>query len=118
MLTVSDEGGEQPCLDLVPGRVRRLPAGLKVPHMGWNQVQLATPHPLFDGVPDGSNFYFVHSYYCEPEVREAALGTTDYGVNFCSVLAQRNLLATQFHPEKSGDVGLQIYQNFLRFAAR
>lgn len=113
MLTVSEEGGEQPCLDLVPGRVRLLPPGLKVPHMGWNQVRFSRSHPLLRDIPDGSNFYFVHSYYCEPQSADAVLATTDYGITFCSVLAQDNLYATQFHPEKSGDLGIQIYRNFL-----
>lgn len=117
MLTASEEGGEQPCLDLVPGRVRLLPPGLKVPHMGWNQVRLTRSHPLFAGLPDESNFYFVHSYYCDPTALGVVVGQTDYGVTFCSALAHKNLLATQFHPEKSGEAGLLVYRNFLHLIA-
>ncbi len=116
LLTVSEEGGEQQCLGIIPGRVRRLPPGLKVPHMGWNQVHQRRAHPLFADVPEGANFYFVHSYYCEPDDEAVVLGETEYGLPFCSALASGNVLATQFHPEKSGDVGLQIYRNFLRLA--
>ena len=118
LLSVSEEGGEQRCLDLVPGRVRRLPAGLKVPHMGWNQVRQVRPHPLFAGIPDGSNFYFVHSYICEPADPALAIGETEYGLAFCSALAAGNLVATQFHPEKSGHHGLQVYRNFLALASQ
>ncbi|MHB1006202.1 MAG: imidazole glycerol phosphate synthase subunit HisH [Chloroflexota bacterium] len=116
LLTVSDEGGEQPCLNLVPGRVRLLPPGLKVPHMGWNQVRLRHEHPLFAGIPDDANFYFVHSYYCDPSDADSVLGETEYGLNFCSALTRANVVGTQFHPEKSGDPGLQVYRNFLVWA--
>jgi len=116
LLSTSEEGGEQRCLDLVPGPVRRLPPGLKVPHMGWNQVHQTRPHPIFAGVPDGANFYFVHSFYCDPADPAVVIGETEYGRAFCSALASGNVFATQFHPEKSGDVGLQIYRNFLALA--
>jgi glutamine amidotransferase len=112
----SDEGDSR-CLGLVPGNVKRLPSGAKVPHMGWNQVNLQREHPLFEGIPSGSNFYFVHSYYAEPEDGSIALGMTDYIIPFCSVIAHGNLVATQFHPEKSGTLGLRVYENFVRFAA-
>ena len=108
------EEGSTPCLGVVAGQVKRLPAGLKVPHMGWNSVQLNVDHPVFEGVPSESYFYFVHSYYAEPEAAEAIVGTTSYGVEFCSVAAQGNLVATQFHPEKSGPLGLRLYDNFVR----
>jgi len=117
LLTRSDEDGGQKCLGLVPGTVRRLPAGLKVPHMGWNQVELTTDHPVFAGVPNRANFYFVHSYYCDPEDPAVIAGQTEYGVRFCSAIAQGNLVATQFHPEKSGHIGLRLYANFLEWAA-
>ncbi len=116
LLSVSEEGGGQPCLDLVPGRVLRLPDGLKVPQMGWNQVRQTRAHPLFAGIPDDSHFYFVHSYYCAPADRALVIGETDYGLAYCSALAVDNVVATQFHPEKSGEQGLQIYRNFLAFA--
>ncbi|MHB1416102.1 MAG: imidazole glycerol phosphate synthase subunit HisH [Chloroflexota bacterium] len=116
LLTLSEEGGEQHCLDLLPGKVLRLPPGLKVPHMGWNQVHQRRPHPIFAGVPDNAHFYFVHSFYCQPDDDSLAIGETEYGQSFCSALARDNLVATQFHPEKSGDLGLQIYRNFLTMA--
>ena len=117
LLLERTEEGEASCLGIVPGQVRRLPGGLKVPHMGWNSVSLAIDHPVFAGVPTGSHFYFVHSYYADPEDAQAVAGTTEYGIPFCSAYARGNLVATQFHPEKSGDVGLTIYRNFLNFAA-
>lgn len=118
LLMESSEEGESPCLGLVRGTVKRLPPGVKIPHMGWNQVELLGEHPVFSGIPSGADFYFVHSYYADPEERLLALGTTEYGISFCSVIARGNLIATQFHPEKSGSVGLRIYENFLRFAEK
>jgi imidazole glycerol-phosphate synthase subunit HisH len=114
LFTASEEGGEHPCLDVLPGRVRRFPGGLNIPHMGWNQVRQLRPHPFFDGVPDGANFYFVHSYYVEPGSPEQVAGVTDYGVSFASVVCHRNVMAAQFHPEKSGEDGLRLYRNFGR----
>ena len=116
LLTLSEEGGEHPCLDVIPGRVKRLPAGLKVPHMGWNQVRQRQSHPIFDGIEDGAYFYFVHSYYPDPEDEALVIGETEYGLRFASVLARDNLVATQFHPEKSGSAGLRLYANFLSLA--
>jgi glutamine amidotransferase len=113
----TEEGGRHRCLGIVPGTVRRLPPGLKIPHMGWNQVHQNLRHPLFDSIPNGANFYFVHSYCAEPKDSAVVAGTTDYGVPFCSVLVSGNLIATQFHPEKSGDNGLRMYENFLRLAS-
>jgi glutamine amidotransferase len=113
LLTVSEEGGEHECLGVIPGRVRRLPEGLKVPHMGWNRVRQRQPHPVFDGIPDGAYFYFVHSYYPDPDDGSVVVGETDYGVTFASVVAADSLVATQFHPEKSGEAGLRFYENFL-----
>ena len=118
LFDVSEEGGEHPCLGVLPGRVVRLPAGIKVPHMGWNQVRVVRPHPIFEGIADGSYFYFVHSYYPRPEDPSIVAGETEYGVTFASVVARDNVVATQFHPEKSGDTGLRMYSNFLRIAAR
>jgi glutamine amidotransferase len=123
LLTGSEEGGWQPCLDLVRGRVRRFPPGadggprLKVPHMGWNTVRQERAHPFFQGIPDGAYFYFVHSYYVVPDAPEVVAGTTEYGVRFPSVVIQDNAIGTQFHPEKSGDLGLRLYDNFVRLCA-
>ncbi|MBI4203122.1 MAG: imidazole glycerol phosphate synthase subunit HisH [Chloroflexi bacterium] len=114
LLLETSEEDPRPCLGVTPGRVRRFVTDLKVPHMGWNQVFFTGEHPLFTGVPDGSYFYFVHSYYAEPQDPSVVLGQTDYGVTFCSSLATGNLVATQFHPEKSGPVGLRLYENFVR----
>ena len=116
LLDGSEEGGWQDCLGIIPGVVRRLPEGMKVPHMGWNQVTQTASLALFEGIPDGSFFYFVHSYYVDPVDRQAVAGTTDYGITFSSVVAKGNIVATQFHPEKSGTVGLRLYDNFARWA--
>ena len=116
LFTGTEEGGWQECLDIIPGRVRKLPAGFKIPHMGWNQVKQKASHPIFKGIPDETNFYFVHSYYVEPEDDSMIIGETEYGLNFCSILAKGNLVATQFHPEKSGEFGLKLYSNFIKMA--
>jgi len=116
LLSSTEEGGWNECLGVIPGTVRRLPAGLKVPQIGWNQVKQLVRHPIFDDIPDESNFYFVHSYYAEPEDTTVVAGTTEYGVTLCSVLIKDNLVATQFHPEKSGTIGLKMYDNFLKMA--
>ena len=113
LLSVSEEGGEHPCLGIIPGRVKKLPGGQKVPHMGWNQVRQTVRHPIFDGIPDESYFYFVHSYYPAPDDPAVVIGQTEYGMTFASVLARDNIVATQFHPEKSGEMGLRMYRNFL-----
>ena len=115
LMDSTEEGGAQ-CLGIIPGVVRRLPSGIKVPHMGWNSVKLQKPHPVFDGIPQDSFFYFVHSYYAVPSEPSDEIGATQYGVTFCSVYAQGNLIATQFHPEKSGDTGTRIYKNFCALA--
>ncbi|MBI4301773.1 MAG: imidazole glycerol phosphate synthase subunit HisH [Chloroflexi bacterium] len=114
LFSATEEGGDHKCLDLLEGRVRRLPLGLKVPHMGWNQLNQKMAHPLFDGIPQGTHFYFVHSYYADPADQSLVAGETDYGVSFASVVIKGRLVATQFHPEKSGAWGLRLYQNFLR----
>lgn len=104
------------CLDILPGRVIRLPDTCKVPHMGWNQVRQCIRHAVFDGIPDNSDFYFVHSYYPDVTDRLLVAGETDYGVTFASMIVRGNLIATQFHPEKSGEIGLKFLKNFFRFA--
>lgn len=118
LLSVSEEGGEHACLDVVPGRVRRFERkeGMKIPHMGWNAVEQVREHPVFAGIPDNSYFYFVHGYYPDPEDESVVIGRSEYGVPFASVIARDNLVATQFHPEKSGKVGLRLYRNFLEGA--
>lgn len=117
LMSGSEENGWQECLGVVPGRVKRFTGDLKVPHMGWNQVRYQRAHPVFEGIPDGSNFYFVHSYYCAPEDPSYVLGATEYGGAFPAVLAKDNWVATQFHPEKSGESGLRLYRNFLVWAS-
>ena len=117
LLDWTEEGGAD-CLGSVAGRVRRLPDGLKVPHMGWNSVRFKREHPVFKGIPQDSHFYFVHSYYAAPDDETWVAGTTDYGVSFCSIYAKDNVVATQFHPEKSGRMGLRIYQNFVTLAGQ
>ncbi len=114
--TTEEGGGSYPCLGIVPGTVRRLPNDLKVPHMGWNQVEQVVAHPFFEGIPQATHFYFVHSYYPDPDDRSYVAGETEYGTRFCSVLIKDNVIATQFHPEKSGEWGLRLYANFLKWA--
>lgn len=120
LMTVSEEGGAHPCLDVVPGRVRRLAGGpgLKIPHMGWNTVWRRQRLPIFDGIPDGSYFYFVHSYCVEPSDPSVIAAETEYGEAVPAVLARDNIVATQFHPEKSGEHGLKLYENFVEQALR
>jgi glutamine amidotransferase len=116
LLSGTEEGGNHECLGVIPGKVRRFAPGLKVPHMGWNQLKQKRAHPVFEGIADEAYFYFVHSYYVEPDDGRLVVGETEYGIPFCSVIARDNLVATQFHPEKSGEVGLKIYDNFIKMA--
>ena len=115
----SEEDGGTPTLGILPGRVPRFqPTNRweKVPQIGWNQVAIARPHPLLEGIADGSEFYFVHSYYPAPALSALVLGTTAYaGVTFASMVGRANVAATQFHPEKSGRIGLQLLSNFMRW---
>ena len=113
LLMKNSEEGDKPCLGVLQGRTRRLPPGQKIPHMGWNQVDFHIRHPVFDTIPDGSHFYFVHSYYADPDDKSVVACTTDYGVDFCSGAVRENVVAVQFHPEKSGALGLKIYKNFI-----
>ena len=118
LFDTTEEDGGVDMLGLVPGRVLKFrPSDKcdKVPEIGWNQVDTAaTPHPLFNGIPSGSDFYFVHSYY--PEMNPFAIGATEYaGVKFASAVARGNVAATQFHPEKSGRIGLKLLANFLEW---
>ena len=111
----SSEENDTPCLGLLPGHTRALPRreGLKIPHMGWNRVRFLRPHPVFQGLPEEAEYYFVHGYYPDPAEKAMVLGVTEHGVEFPSALGWRNLVATQFHPEKSGRYGLKILENFL-----
>ena len=125
LLDRSEEGPTEdgtPALGLIGGEVVRFrldgrlqPDGsrFKVPQMGWNEVHQARPHPVWRGVPDGSHFYFVHSFYARPSDERHSAGVTDYGGRFTSALARDNIFATQFHPEKSAGHGLALYRNFL-----
>lgn len=110
----SYEDGEHQGLGIIPGQVLRfdVPREYKVPHMGWNQVRFQRRPPLFDGVPDGSHFYFVHSYYVVPKDSEVIATQTEYAKDFCSSIWRDNLTAVQFHPEKSQAVGLRVLKNF------
>ena len=110
----SDEFGATPGLGLLPGRVRRFSEELVVPHVGWNRIQQRQSHALFEDVANGSFFYFVHSYYCEPFDKSVVTGETEYGVKYASVVAKDNICGVQFHPEKSQDAGLRLLQNFAR----
>ncbi|MBI2153720.1 MAG: imidazole glycerol phosphate synthase subunit HisH [Candidatus Rokubacteria bacterium] len=115
LFSESEEFGQGKGLDLIPGVVRRFPKGLKVPHMGWNQVEHAGDLAIFDGIPRGAYFYFVHSYY--PELLDGTLkvATCTYGVTFPAAIGRANLFATQFHPEKSQRWGLRLIENFAAF---
>ena len=124
MLLSRSEEGPTDGLGLIPGEVRRFrldgrlqPDGsrFKVPQMGWNQVLQTVAHPVWQGVPDTSYFYFVHSYYARPSDARHSVGETDYGTRFTSAIARDNIFATQFHPEKSADQGLALYRNFLHW---
>jgi len=138
MLMQHSEEGDVPCLGIFPGTVRKF-AGpqfavnlqeqsdtsatlvqhearlLKVPHMGWSRVKQAKPHALWDGIPDDSYFYFVHSYYVDPAETAISVGETVYGHNFTCAVARDNIFAVQFHPEKSAEYGLRLYRNFVNW---
>ena len=108
----SEEFGVTPGLGFLRGRVRRFPAGLRVPQVGWNQVNWARPHALAEGIEDGTFFYFVHSFYCEAADAAAAVGETEYGLTYASVVSGGNVCGVQFHPEKSQAAGLRLLKNF------
>ncbi len=123
MLFESSEEGNVAGLGLLPGRVRRFPEGLrgaggerlKVPHMGWNEVRQEAAHALWRGIPDGSRFYFVHSFYVVPGAEDLCAGYAEYGVRFTCAIARDNLFAVQFHPEKSQAEGLRLLANFVNW---
>lgn len=109
---VSEEGGEVRALGLLPGRITLFPKGnLKVPHMGWNELEIRRPHPALAGLPDHAYVYFVHSYYKTPGDTEDIIASADYGVTVPAVVGKDNVLGFQFHPEKSGPVGIRIWKN-------
>ncbi len=113
LFETSEEGGGQECLGVLGGTVRHFNRpDLKIPHMGWNTVRWTGEHPVTKGIPDDSYFYFVHSFYPVPTDDDITLGETTYGLTFPSVVARGNIVATQFHPEKSGADGLAFYANF------
>jgi imidazole glycerol-phosphate synthase subunit HisH len=122
LLTDNEENGGTQTLNIIPGHVVRFPEllrdndgnMLKIPHMGWNQVHQA-PHPLWEGIPQDSRFYFVHSYYAKPDSPSVIAATSDYPAAFACALAQNNVFAVQFHPEKSQAVGLRLLRNFLHW---
>ena len=122
MLFEHSQEGDVPGLCVFKGEVRRFPddrmvgadgARLKVPHMGWNEVWQKRPHPLWANIPDGARFYYVHSYYVDPADPAIVAATTDYGIPFTGAVAQANIFAVQFHPEKSAEAGLQLLSNFM-----
>mgnify|MGYP001365406552 FL=1 len=121
LMTHSEENDGVDCLNIVEGKVKRFPEDLKgtgsdilkVPHMGWNEVIQTVPHPLWDGIPDRTRFYFVHSYWVRTQDRSQVVGGVDYGVKFDAAIAKDNLFAVQFHPEKSHEMGLRVLKNFL-----
>jgi glutamine amidotransferase len=124
MLFEMSEEGNAPGLGLLPGKVVRFQldgklqadgSRFKVPQMGWNRVRQSRAHPLWNGVADNSYFYFVHSYFAVPENAEHTIGETDYGAPYCCAVAMDNIVATQFHPEKSATAGLQLYKNFVHW---
>jgi glutamine amidotransferase len=124
LLDFSEENEGTSCLGVLPGRVRRFPQALahpttgeklKIPHMGWNKVRQVRSHALWADVPQDSRYYFVHSYYVDPDQADLTAGTTDYGLSFAAACAQGNIFAVQFHPEKSQTAGLALLANFLRW---
>ena len=112
------EEGDTPCLGWLPGRIRRFADVLRVPQIGWNEVRFTRSHPVTAGLPDRGHFYFVNSFYADPADPVHALGRTDYGVEFASVVAHENVVATQFHAEKSGGLGLRLLADFAAWDGR
>lgn len=119
MFDASEEMGQHTGLGIFPGKIGRFPLShLPVPHMGWNQIHPVQPHPLLQNIDDGDFAYFAHSYYAQAENPAHVIATTDYGLDYASVVARENVCAIQFHPEKSQQVGLQILKNFVKLAQK
>lgn len=114
----SEEGGLTSGLGLLGGEVVKLPSDVKIPHIGWNNIRISKVHPLLDGVEDNSYLYFVHSYYAMPKNKNSIIAETQYSVAFPSIVAEAATVGTQFHPEKSGLVGLRLLENFVSFVRR
>ncbi len=114
LFTESEEFGRHKGLGIIPGKVKRfvVDRALKVPHMGWNQINLQSRSPMFEGIADGSDWYFVHSYFVDPSDKQIVVTTTTYGIPFASSICKDNIVACQFHPEKSQAVGLRLIKNF------
>ncbi|MDG2101771.1 MAG: imidazole glycerol phosphate synthase subunit HisH [Dehalococcoidales bacterium] len=115
ILFENSEEGVKPGLGIIEGSVKKIPKlknKFKVPHMGWNQLELVKESEIFKGISTNTNFYFVHSYFCDPLDEEIIIGKTNYSIQMCAAIQKNNLLAVQFHPEKSGKDGLKIYENF------
>jgi imidazole glycerol-phosphate synthase subunit HisH len=119
LLELSEEDGGTPCLGLIPGQVKRFQPTShydKIPQIGWNAVHFTRQHPVLDGIEEKSEFYFVHSYYPAPTYPEHRIGETEYAdATFASILGRDNLIATQFHPERSGRIGLKLLENFCKW---
>lgn len=121
LFTESEEHGKRKGLDVIKGRVKRFSADVKIPHMGWNQIGIKKPATnnqrpdLFKDIPDGAYFYFVHSYYVEPQEEAIVVATTEYGQEFVSAVNKENVWGVQFHPEKSAELGLKLLENFCRY---
>ena len=113
LFSESEEGNVQ-CLNVINGKVKKFDSGLKVPQIGWNSVKQKIKTNLFKNISSRSSFYFVNSYYCSPDDKSVIIGETEYGINYCSVLIKKNITATQFHPEKSGQIGQQFIKNFIK----
>lgn len=115
LLFSESEEGNTKCLNVILGKVKQFNnKNLKVPQIGWNTVEQKTENKLFKNIPKNSSFYFVNSYYCLPYDKSVIVGETEYGINYCSVLMKNNIIATQFHPEKSGQVGRQFIKNWIK----
>jgi len=113
LLLDSSEESDIPGMGLIKGEVLRLLRGLKVPQMGWNSIELKREHPFVEGIASGSDVYFVHSYYTCPDDSKLIVASTDYGIDFPAIIASDSMVGTQFHPEKSGKVGLRMLKNFV-----
>ena len=113
----SEEHGSHRGLGLLPGRVRRFKGDLPVPHMGWNRLRRRQPHPMLEGLEDGSYVYFVHSYFCEASA-DVVIASSDYGVDFAAIVGRGNVIGVQFHPETSQGVGRRMIENFVRLCRR